>query len=40
MHKLFAHELLKYYSYSGRKEKAKFGNLAVCSVIIGQLYNG
>jgi hypothetical protein len=37
MNKLFADDLLKHYSYSGSKGKAKFGNLAVCSVIFGEL---
>jgi len=37
MSKLFTDELLKLYSFSGKKGKTKFSNLAVCSVIFGKL---
>jgi len=37
MSKLFADELLKLYSFSGKKGKDKFSSLAVCSVIFGML---
>lgn len=36
MSKLFTDELLKLYSFSGKKGKIKFSHLAVCSVIFGK----
>jgi len=38
MAKLFKDELLKDFSYMGKKGKQKFSNLATCSVIFGKMY--
>lgn len=38
MAKLFKDELLKDFSYTGKKGKQKFSNLATCSVIFGKIY--
>lgn len=38
MAKLFKDELLKDLSYTGKKGKQKFSNLATCSVIFGKVY--
>jgi len=38
MAKLFKDELLKDFSYTGKKGKQKFSNLATCSVIFGKMY--
>lgn len=37
MIKLFTDQLLKHFSYSGKKGKNKFSQLAICSVIFGKI---
>lgn len=37
MGKLFKDELLKDFSYTGKKGKKKFSTLAICSVVFGEL---
>jgi len=37
MSKIFKDDLLKNYSYSGKKGKTPFSSLAICSVIFGKL---